>query len=359
MGDAAGAKRVVIVDDSRTSRIVLRRILEGDAAMQVVGEAASSTEALAVIAALGPDVVTMDVGLGEGLDGVELTRSILAAQRTRVVIVSATTKQDTTLSFRALAAGALDVLAKPSGAESAEARRERERFVRAIVALAAVPLVGARSATSDPARPLTGRAAALGMPSGSIRRVLIGTSTGGPPLLASLFARLPVPLPIPVVIVQHISAGFGASFARWLSVATNHPTDFCEGRTRLANGVLHVAGDRGHVRLVAPDELDYGFRSIEKLSIPSVDVLFESAVNQDAGSTLAVLLTGMGDDGANGLVALRRAGASTVAQRPESCVVGSMPRSAIERGGAELVLDPEGLVALLSRLPTRPRSTPP
>lgn len=346
--------RVVIVDDSRTSRVALRRILESSGRIEVVGEAASAADAVSTIRSTRPDLVTMDVNLGEGSDGVELTRMILSVVRTRVVIVSATTRQDSTLSFRALAAGAMDVLVKPSGADVNEAKRDRDRFLRAIAALADVPMVGSKPA--PPEASARTRSIVTSAADRAIERVLIGASTGGPPLLASIFAQLPAPLPVPVVIVQHISSGFGASFCRWLSVATNHPSRYCDGPTRLESGVIHVAGDSAHLRFVSTASLSYSEGSTSRLSVPAVDELFESAVNADAGGSLAILLTGMGSDGAAGLAALRARGASTIAQRPETCVVGSMPRSAIELGAAELVLEPSEIVEVLRRLPSRPHA---
>lgn len=345
--------RVVIVDDSRTTRVVLRRILESSGRIEIVGEASGTSEAVSVVQSTRPDLVTMDVNLGEGSDGVELTRTILAAVRTRIVIVSATTKQDTTLSFRALAAGAMDVLAKPSGSDTVDAKRGRDRFLRAISALADVPMVGSKPAPAT----TSGRrvnAATAAVPGRAIERVLVGASTGGPPLLASIFAQLPAPIPVPVVVVQHISSGFGGSFARWLGTATQHPSHYCDGATRLESGTIHVAGDSAHLRLVTTASLSYGDSAVAHLSTPSVDELFESAVNVDAPGTLAILLTGMGSDGAAGLAALRAKGAFTIAQRPESCVVGSMPRSAIELGAADLVLDPAEIIDVLRRLPVRP-----
>lgn len=346
--------RVLIVDDSRTSRIALRRILEEDARMTVVGEAATAAEALSLASAVHPDVVTMDVLLGDEIDGVELTRTMLASIRTRVVVVSSATSKDAALSFRALAAGAIDVLAKPSGEKTAVAERERARFVRAIVALASVRLVGGHAMSTPPTASASTPIVTAGSEERSIRRVLIGASTGGPPLLASLLSRVPAPLSVPVVVVQHITAGFGSNFTRWLGAVSGHRLVYTDRATRIEEGGVYVAGDDAHLRFVSETNLGYGVGSKTRLSTPSVDELFESAVSFDPGRTLAILLTGMGSDGADGMRALRARGASTIAQTPGSCVVGSMPSSAIEAGGAELVSTPDAIVEVLRRLPRRP-----
>ncbi len=362
--------RILLVDDSRTARLALRRILErSTVGLEVVGAAADAREALRLAEETAPDLVAMDVHLGPD-DGVQLGREILERFRTRIAIVTSVRPTDPELLFRALAAGALDVLAKPSGAPTKAGEAEEARFVRALRALAEVPLLRGTLPRSrwrpDPRpTPVTLTAPRLGSeaprprvasetpPPGPVDRVLVGVSTGGPPLLEQILRSVPTPLGAPLVVVQHIAPGFGRGFARWLATATKHEVRYCDAATALAPGAVHVAADDTHLGFLAANVVGPWQTKARRFATPSVDELFLSALPFDPSRTLAMLLTGMGSDGAEGLAALRGAGATTVAQEPSTCVVGSMPRSAIGRGAATHVLDPEQIAAVLTKLRSR------
>lgn len=348
--------RILLVDDSRTARLALRRIIERSGpGLEVVGAAADAREALRLTEETQPDLVAMDVYLGPE-DGVQLGREILERFRTRIAIVTSVRPSDPGLLFRALAAGALDVLAKPSGAATKAGEAEEARFVRALRTLAEVPLLRGTlpksSARAEP-RPTPVPAPTRMPPEGAGRevdRVLIGVSTGGPPLLEQILRGAQPPLGVPVVIVQHIAPGFGRGFAKWLGAATKHDVRYCDGRTALSPGAVHVAPDDGHLGFASADVVGPWQATNRRFATPSVDELFLSALPYDPARTMAILLTGMGSDGAEGLAALRRAGATTIAQDPATCVVGSMPRAAIERGAAAKVLAPERIAETLARL---------
>lgn len=338
--------RVLIVDDSPTARLGIRQALEAHADLQVVGEAGAAAQALERARALRPDLITMDVCMGRE-DGVDITATIMREAPAPILIVTAMGPRDPGLAFRALEAGALEVLAKPRGGPAGEA--DRRMLVRAVRAMAGMPVVtrrgrGARSSpppVGDPSpEPSTGR----------IERVLVGASTGGPPLLHQVFEQVPAPLPVPVVVIQHVMPGFSRGLVDWLSAVTGHPVKLCEQPTRMAPGHLYFAPDRRHLHLTDPGALAPHDAPPRRFQRPSVDELFDSAVGHRPESTLALVLTGMGDDGAAGLLALRRAGARTVAQRPSTCVADSMPSRAIEQGAAGEVLDPAGIVRLLATL---------
>lgn len=347
--------RVFIVDDSKTARLALRGMLAREPeTFSVVGEASSADEARERVVSLAPDLVTLDVELGRD-DGVRLCAEIHGLVRTRIVIVTGVSPRDPELLFRSLTSGALDVLAKPSGADTPLAASEQARFVRALRALARVPLLRSWRATTTPVPPSSARSGtpdAAGL-DGTFDRILVGVSTGGPPLLESMLSRVPSPLPVPLVIVQHIAVGFGEGFARWLGGATGHDVRYASTASTLAPGVVYVASDVAHAHLVGPTHLRIGPSKRTRSATPSVDELFESAVAHAPERTLAILLTGMGSDGAAGLAALRSAGATTIAQTPRTCVVGSMPESAIALGGAMYVLDPDAIVGALRDLGAR------
>jgi two-component system chemotaxis response regulator CheB len=355
--------RILIVDDSLTSRIALRKLFErAGAEFEVVDHATNATEAEARAVELAPDLITMDLHLG-AFDGVELGRRILSRIRTRIVIVTSADTGNRELLFRALSVGALDVLAKPSAPTVEGPSLDEARFIRAIRALASVPL-RVKNYTSHAPRPQPDAPAVRippqtravqGAPSAHHppprfpvhSRVLVGISTGGPPLLESMLQRLDAPLAVPWVIVQHIASGFGPGFAEWLARSTGHPVCYCVERTVLEPGTVYVARDDMHLGMSSSSVVRPIPAADTRLSVPSIDVLFESAVAHDPEHTLALLMTGMGADGALGMAKLRAAGASTVAQDPESCVVGSMPRAAITAGAAAFVMSPNAIVAAL------------
>ncbi len=340
-------RRVLVVDDSPTARLALRRALEWPGSgLRVVGEAATARQTLRMLRELEPDVVTMDVYLGRE-DGVEITASIMKSRPRPIVIVTGISPGDPELAFRAMAVGALDVLAKPPAATHASYDAERKRLARTVRSLSLVPVVTRRS-TSVPAPPdVAGRAPPpLGI--GPTAVVVVGASTGGPPLLVDLLGSVPAPLGAPVVIVQHITEGFGEGFAAWLGDVAGHPTEYCTSRRRLTPGVVYVAADYAHLRFCGPDLIEPVAGPHRKFQRPSIDDLFESVPPQRAPFTLAVLLTGMGADGAEGLLALRQAGAFTVAQEPSTCAVEGMPASAIRLHAATEVMRPRAIAALLA-----------
>ncbi|MDH5490898.1 MAG: response regulator [Myxococcales bacterium] len=350
MSADAGMKTVLIVDDSPTARMALRRAIEGaDSDLRVVGEASDGLTALREAHRLRPDLITMDVHLGHD-DGVNFTTTIMAVSPTRVVIVTGVDPKSPELTFRSLGAGALDVLAKLPGPATPTYERERARFVRTLRTLADVPVVRRRSGTIRPDlghRPPSVHPA----PGFHIERVLIGASTGGPPLLSDLLKGIPAPLGAPLVIVQHISEGFGRGFASWLAESTGHPAIYCDGPEKLRPGTIYIAPDDRHLRLVRGDAIRPFDGPLRRFQRPSIDELFESAISIRPSGTLAILLTGMGSDGAQGLLGLREAGAHTIAQEPSSCVVDGMPRSAMDLGAALRVFEPEQISEALGNLP--------
>jgi two-component system, chemotaxis family, protein-glutamate methylesterase/glutaminase len=328
--------RVLLVDDSPSARLALRRLL-AEEGFDVVGEANSGAEALRLVSQLRPDLVTMDVLLG-GQDGVDVTRGILARHRCRVVIVTGLDPSRANLAFRAVAAGALDVLAKPSFSDHEHSARQRQRFIGALKALSSVDLVGKRamqhSGFIPPAGPELGRLVAL------------GASTGGPAVLAQILAGLPRPFPAPLLIVQHIDVGYDKSLADWLST-TGHDCRVVDGPTMPEAGRVYLAPGSAHLTVSESGRLVLVPGPARRFQLPSVDVLFESLTKAPVQRIFAALLTGMGDDGAEGLRALRQGGADTVVQSPSSCVVAGMPEAALRLSTAHQSLDPDALAAAI------------
>jgi two-component system chemotaxis response regulator CheB len=177
---------------------------------------------------------------------------------------------------------------------------------------------------------------------------VIGASTGGPPVLEAILKELPNPFPTPIAVVQHMTAGFNREFARWLSEVTGRRAVMVEEPVFMEPGVVYLATDDRHLVLTSRFELAPSDSNERRFQRPSVDVLFESAARHFGSQVAAVLLTGMGSDGIEGMAALKACGAFTLAQKPESCVVDSMPRGAIDREIVDVVADPAGIAAALT-----------
>ena len=322
--------RAYIVDDSRTSRHLLSRMLHSDPGIEVVGEATDAETALSRLPRVRPDIVLMDVVM-PGMGGLEATRILMRDQPMPIVLVSELVGARADLNFQALDLGALDLLRKPTLEQSRDPTQQR-RFCRTIRMLSEIPVVG-RAVTRRKER----RNSLPGL--GAQPTLLcIGASTGGPRALGVILGELGPSFPLPVVIVQHIAAGFGRGMADWLSDVTQVPVSVATdgetpepGRAYLAPEARHLEM-RGSTLHIGHGRPIGGYR-------PSVDRFFQTvAASPNGSSTLAVLLTGMGQDGAHGLLRLRRAGAWTAAQDERTSVVFGMPRAAVELNAAVEVL---------------------
>ncbi len=340
--------RVLVVEDSLTMRRRLVEILAADPDLEVVGEAADGAEAIAQCRALRPDVITLDLVL-PGVDGLAVAEQIMAHQPTPILVVSAADNRGEHFqTYAALAAGALEVLEKPTGHEPGqEWERRLVARTKLVSRVKVITHLRGRLPLRDPATDAVRRqhAAARGFAA-----VAIGTSTGGPGALMRLLGGLDAAFPVPVLAVIHIGSPFGEGFARWLDqhsplrvghAVDGEPLPTGGGRVIVAPPESHLALRDGHLRLTR-DEPRHSCR-------PSVDVLFESLAALGARA-IGCLLTGMGKDGARGLLAMRHAGATTIAQDEATSVVYGMPREAAEIGAAGRVLPLDGIAAELTRL---------
>jgi len=339
--------RVLVVDDSLFMRAAVRRLLEKDPRFEVVGEARDGREAVAQVAALRPDVCTMDFNMPE-LDGAGAVREIMRAHPTPVVMLSAHTQKGARETFEALAAGAVDFVAKPQGEISADLSRVG---VELIAKLAAVAHATPRPMDSAPTPPAP--AARLTSPR-AIERVgprvaVVAISTGGPAALGRLVPRLPSDTSHAMVVVQHLPAGFTAALAERLdSISAVRVREAAHGDLVEAGLVLIAPGDRhlefddqGRVRLVDGPEL-HGVR-------PAADVTMRSAAQVFGRRAIGVVMTGMGRDGAEGLKAIKDAGGATLAQDQPTSVVYGMPRAAAETGAVDRVVPLDDLADAIRR----------
>jgi two-component system chemotaxis response regulator CheB len=329
--------RLLLVDDSRTALLGLRKLLT-PSGFDIGAEATTGAEAVEQSRRHRPDLVTMDVFLG-GDDGVTATRAILHEAPTRVVLVTGLDRDRGNLAFRALEAGALDVLRKPPFDESEASAHVRRRFIQALASLAGVPLLR-RGQTPRPARPSAIDTRFTRGHEGH-PMVVLGASTGGPSVLRRILEDLPRPFGAPIVVVQHIERGYGSGLAEWLASTTGHPARQVTAPMRLVSGMVHLAPDDAHLHWLPGETVAPAPGKPRNFVMPSIDVFLESIPGSRAAGTFAAILTGMGNDGAEGLARLRAAGAYTLAQSTDSCVVPTMPQEALARGGASAMLPPE------------------
>lgn len=339
--------RVLIVDDSAVIRKVLTIGLATDPQIEVVGAAASAQQAREMIGTLCPDVMTLDIEMPR-LDGVSFLRELMPTHPLPTVIISSTTQRGAAVTLAALEAGAVDIIAKPSigvGEGLPAIMAEICQRVRAAAQ--------ARPATQMPDRL---RLAAGRPATGTSRMIAIGASTGGVQALAQILQSLPADAP-GIVIVQHMPEGFTSAFARRLNDAcaitvreARNGDAVTQGLALLAPGgkmhlTVHGRDPNWHVSLTEGDPVCF--------SRPSVDVMFRSIARVAGGSVVAALLTGMGKDGAEGLLTIRKAGGVTIAQDEATSVVWGMPAAAVDLGAASAVLPLEAISeALLAA--TRP-----
>ncbi|HYT83052.1 MAG TPA: chemotaxis-specific protein-glutamate methyltransferase CheB [Gemmatimonadales bacterium] len=339
--------RVVVAEDSLTVRELLVEILESDPEIQVVGQAKNGTEAVELATRLKPDLVTMDVHMPV-MDGFAATKEIMVQAPTPILIVSSSASgRDVELSLNAMRAGALMVIAKPDDPRSARFDGRREELVAMAKAMARVKVVRRWAPQSSAAPPAPAPPLRPGAP---VRLVAVAASTGGPAALQRILSALPRDFAAPILVVQHIAMGFVAGLAEWLSASCNLRVKVAEpGQPLLERTVLLAPDDRqlgvardGRV-VVADAPPVNGFR-------PSGTYLFTSAAQAYGASLAAVILTGMGSDGVEGLRAVRAAGGRVLAQDEASSVVYGMPAEAVAAGVVEEVLAVDAIAPRLAEL---------
>lgn len=347
--EAPSPINVLVVEDSAVVREFLVHLLGSDPGIRVVGIARDGEEALVAVRRYRPDVITMDIHMPK-MGGLEATRRIMETDPTPIVIVSGSHDTDElATTFEAIEAGALALQSRPAGIGHARHEATARELVRTVKLMSEVKVVRRWPRIQPDARAAPPANSGLGAPAG-MRIVAIGASTGGPPVLQAILAGLPKTFPAPLLVVQHMAAGFIHGFAGWLAQSVALP--------------IHVAGhgDRllpGHVYL-APDEYQMKVDRNEKIVLtrdlpenglrPSVSYLFRSIADIYGCNAVAGLLTGMGRDGAKELRLLREKGATTFAQDRESSVVHGMPGEAIRLDAAMRVLPPDRIVGLLTEL---------
>lgn len=346
--------RVLVVDDSALMRRMVSDMLTPSQGFTVVGTARNGQEAIEKVRALRPDVVTMDVEMPT-MNGLEALRQIMAQCPTPVVMLSSVTRHGADETIQSLALGAIDFVCKPSGSISMNIEEVKQVLLTKLRLAAKAKLVPLLD-TELPPPPTSHAAPSAADPAGAV--IAIGSSTGGPRALEMIIPRLPGDLSAGVIVAQHMPQGFTAAMAGRLNslsaLRVREARDgdvITAGEVLIAPGGRHLVVDRRERVTISDDPPVWGVR-------PAVDILMTSAAKVYGPACVGVILTGMGQDGAQGIAAIRKAGGKAIAQDEPTCVVYGMPKAAVELGGVDLLLPlpeiPAAIVRMAQQVPGRP-----
>jgi two-component system chemotaxis response regulator CheB len=346
--------RVLVVDDSALMRKLIPQVLQHDPTIEVVGTAMDGAIGLKKIEELRPHVITLDLEMPR-MDGIEMLRQITRKHRVPVIVVSAHTKHGAGLTLKALALGAFDFVTKPQDAASGHIEQIGKQLaikIKVAAASGAPKMIITESSTKhkEPRRSSNSH-----WPS---RVVAIGISTGGPNALQYLFSQLPSDFPGCLLVVQHMPEGFTEMFAKRLHESSAIEVKEAQsGDLLLAGRALICPGNR-HMKVRRMDHGDIAVL-VDQPRVnghrPSVDVLFQSLAQEFGSRSVSIIMTGMGDDGVIGTGSVKAVGGNTIAQSPETCVVDSMPRHAIERGFVSRVVSLSNLASVMQSICTPER----
>lgn len=329
--------KVLIVDDSKLMQESLAYILKTDPEFKIVGYASNGKEAIELTQKYRPDVITMDWQMPV-INGYEATKEIMETNPTPIVVVTGSlAANDVSISFSLMEAGALAVLKKPHGLKHSSFDSECYELIQTLKLMSEIKLVRRINKTPGNGKK-QGKARSK---DDNYKLIAAGASTGGPIALQKFLTNLPSDISVPVLIVQHISAGFVKGFVEWLMNSTNYPIHVAsDGEVALA-GHVYVAPDNYHMGIDSRLRIFLSNDAPENGLRPAVSYLFKSCANYFGDKTIAVLLSGMGRDGSEELKLLKDTGALTYAQDEKSSVVHGMPGEAIKLGGACHIYPPE------------------
>ncbi|MFB6308634.1 MAG: chemotaxis response regulator protein-glutamate methylesterase [Haloarculaceae archaeon] len=346
---AGSATRAVVADDSHFMRSVISDILEEDG-VEVVEQARNGREAVEAVERHEPDVVTMDVEMPE-MDGIEAVDRIMSRSPTPVLMLSAHTDENADVTFEALDKGAVDFFTKPGGEVSMEMSRLKDQLVEMVSSVAQVDPTTQSSATNtETASPETTQSqTAAASPELATETefvdnptLVVGSSTGGPKMVERVLSKLPLSADLRILVVQHMPDGFTGRFAERIDAKSDYEVSEAEDGSRISGGeALVAAGDR-HMRVKNYRNGRLRVRLVDEAPVnsvrPSVDVTMETAAAVIDDPLVGVILTGMGDDGADGIRAIKEVGGHTFAQDEATSAVYGMPKRAAETGCVDAIL---------------------
>ena len=365
--------RVVIIDDSSVARNMLTSMLSRDPTIRVVGQARDGQEGIRIVQALRPDVITMDVSM-PGLDGIATTEHLMAYCPTPILVLTGSlSSHEVDITFRMLDAGALEVIEKPSGVDLQQFERATRDLIRRIKILARVRVVThlrGRRRTGELGRtaplisvpdqpramqraekpiqpqPLPALQGRMSHSPNQFPLIMIGASTGGPRVVHRILSELPSDLHAAIVVVQHIAEGFGPGMAEWLQNVSRLPVRLASEDQLIVPGQVLVAPDQRDLLITAQKRIHLTQAPL-LLQRPSIDIAMQAAAEVFASRTVGVLLTGMGRDGAFGMLTIRKRGGHTIAQDEQSCTIFGMPKAAIQIDAVSEVLAPHQIACRL------------
>jgi two-component system chemotaxis response regulator CheB len=332
--------RVLIADDSPTMLKMYAALLSSAPDIQVVGTAKDGAEAVELARTLQPDVITLDVRMPR-MDGIEASSRIMSEAPSRILVISGAV--DAEMSFKALQAGALEVMPKPRPNLEGLANFG-VKLIHIIRTMAELPVSQRQAAQALAQAP----SAAPAPQGGRVTGFGLVASTGGPPALCLLLSLLPPKLPYPLFIAQHVSDGFTAGLCQWLGAASSLRLEVAQTGLRPQPGYVYLPPDGHQLQVMLTGELLVEPIPVGKAAMG--DTLLSSLSLAYGERAAGAVLTGMGSDGAAGLLAIRRAGGKTFAQSPESCVVPGMPEAALRNGATDMMLSLEALAAAMRSL---------
>ncbi|CAG1001639.1 Protein-glutamate methylesterase/protein-glutamine glutaminase [Methylophilaceae bacterium] len=337
--------RIAIVNDMKMAVEALRRTVVSVPGYEVAWIAENGVEAVKRCAADVPDLILMDLIMPE-MDGVEATRQIMAKSPCAILVVTASVTQNASLVFQAMGAGALDGVSTPTIGIDAKGHGQEE-FLQKIRTIGRLLDATRRNAPTKAREPTK-----AGKSNNWL--IAIGSSTGGPAAVAKVLSKLPTDLQAAVLIVQHVDEQCAPGLAEWLNQHSPLPVLLAMAGDRIENGRVLLAGTNDHLVVKEDLTLGYNHEPAANPYRPSVDVFFESVANNWTGRCVAALLTGMGRDGAEGLLRLRKSGVLTIAQSAETCAVYGMPKAAAELKAADKILPIDSIAeAILDNMTER------
>ncbi|MBF8276639.1 MAG: Protein-glutamate methylesterase/protein-glutamine glutaminase [Candidatus Brocadiaceae bacterium] len=339
--------KILITDDSDTIAALLKTIFEKEPDMRVIGRARDGRQAVEMSRELRPDVITMDIRMPI-MDGFEATRSIMSSSPVPIVVISSSVNDELQICFRAIEEGALAVIEKPHFVDLKGLQAISRKLVEAVRAMAGVKVV--RRYIRQSVIPVEVQVSVSDVPFHAFEIVAIGCSTGGPQALQAILSGLPAGFPTPIAVVQHMSQGFLLGMVEWLQKITPLKLKLAEDGEILQTSTVYFAPEDRHLILkrtagglavrLAGDPPVGQFR-------PSATTLFQSAACVCGKNAIGLLLSGMGDDGATGLLEMRKAGAHTVIQNMESSIVFGMPGAALALNAVDKVVELNGIAPYL------------
>jgi two-component system chemotaxis response regulator CheB len=344
--------RVLIAEDSPTARMLLTALFARSRDFQVVGEAHNGASAIEQAIALAPDLIIMDVHMPI-VDGLDATKEIMRDAPAPILMVSTSASvADVALGLSAMQAGALMLLEKPPSPDSVTYEQDATQFLAMAKAMAGVKVVRRWTRAPRDAVPRSPRRRANGDP--SVKLIAIGTSTGGPAALHRILIDLPRELDVPIVVVQHMARGFMDGLVKWLGGTIALKVKSAEHGEALEAGTVYVAPDDRHLGVSAEGRALLGGSAPIGGFRPSVDYLFDSCARAYGSSLVAVILTGMGQDGVEGLVTVKERGGRIIAQDERSSVVFGMAQQAVSRGLVDEILPLDAIGVRLHALAETP-----